>query len=59
MITERVQRAKETMHVMMMRQSNSTVRYMFLAAEGTEKFKLLSPEKDEHLQTDFFMCSKV
>lgn len=40
LITERMQSMKEAMHVIMMRQSKSTVRYMFLAAEGAEKRKL-------------------
>lgn len=39
-ITERVQSMKEVMHVIIMRQSNSTVRYMLLAAEGAEEMKL-------------------
>lgn len=40
LITERVQSMKEAMHVIMMRQSNSTVRYTFLAAEGAKNIKL-------------------
>lgn len=45
LITERVQSMKEVMHVIMMRQSNSTVRYMFLAASGAEKIKFTPTEK--------------
>lgn len=36
LITERVQRPKEVMQVIMIRQSNITVRYIFLAAEKRE-----------------------
>lgn len=46
LITERVQRLKEVRHVMMMRQSNSTVRFMFLAAERTQKSKVVTNERD-------------
>lgn len=46
LITERVQRLKEVRHVMMMRQSNSTVRFMFLAAERTQKPKVVTNERD-------------
>lgn len=38
-ITERVQRDSEMMHVIMMMQSNVTDRYMFFAAEREEEFK--------------------
>ena len=45
-ITERVQRLKEVRHVKMMRQSNSTVRFMFLAAERTQKSKVVTNKQD-------------
>lgn len=45
LITERVQRTREVMQVTMMRQSNVTVRYMFLEAERKRNQNHLECEK--------------
>lgn len=58
LITERVQRVNEVMHIMMMRQSNATVTYKFLGAGGTQG-EMLSSETEEHLQKDFMFVLYV
>lgn len=52
-ITERVQRAREVMQVTMMRQSNVTVRYMFLEAKRKRNQNHLEYEKHHNIFNGF------
>lgn len=57
-ITERVQRAREVMQVTMMRQSNVTVRYIFLEAERKRNQNHLEYEKHHNIGFKLFGFGK-